>query len=268
MGGTLKRLSIARHGGAIERDLTGWFTPVARSSLKEENMDDAARDEAWYEQQITRIENRNLETIIKCETVEAVEAALGFAAYLNFLGMTPENYPVFLMMLEVENHWVVDALIGDRDPFTMMATVQPSQLLLSRIFAMMGKWSSGGIYPKNLSVILGVLQRSYVSPEQGFMVYPVSVPEVNSMGKHLDKAKGQENPVNRAILDVLGALARLSSQREGDAKELVARQADAIRNAFFDERKQMKDVIPDKLLTQDKKARRGIQPRKTEPVKK
>ena len=28
-------------------------------------------------------------------------------------GITAENYPVFLNMLEIENQWVIDALIGD-----------------------------------------------------------------------------------------------------------------------------------------------------------
>ena len=83
-----------------------------------------------------------------------MEAAITYASFLSTVGITPENCPLFLKMLEIENHWVIDSLIAERDPFLLLSAVQPNKYIVFRIFAMMTKWHKGGIYPKNLSVIL------------------------------------------------------------------------------------------------------------------
>jgi hypothetical protein len=163
------------------------------------------------------------------------------------VGITPENYPVFLKMLEIENHWVIDALIGGRDPFLMFSPVQPNKYIVSRIFAMLTKWHKGGIYSKNLSVILGVLQSVYSSPKAGYRIYPLSIANVNALGKHLDKERGQDDPLNRVILENLAHLSELEESGNADMDE-VAIHASGIRNAFFDNRKQMNEVIPSVLL--------------------
>ena len=80
-------------------------------------------DDVWDEHRIMEIENRLLQGIIGCRTTEAVESAVTFATFLSTVGLTPENYPVFLRILEVENHWVIDALIGERDPFLLLSAV-------------------------------------------------------------------------------------------------------------------------------------------------
>jgi hypothetical protein len=201
----------------------------------------------WNEAQISEIENRLLQGIFGCRTTEAVEAAVTYATFLSTIGITPDNYPVFLRMLEIENHWVIDSLIGDRDPFLLLSGVQPNEFIVGRILAMMTRWHKGGIYHKNLSVILGVLQSVYSSPRDGYRIYPLSIQDVNALGKHLDKEKGQDDPLNRAILEVLEKLSELEEGGNRDLEE-VAIHAAAIRNAFFDDRKAMEDVIPPVLL--------------------
>ena len=196
---------------------------------------------------IAEIENRLLQGVFGCRSTEAVEASITYAQYLSSVGITPENYPVFLRMLEIENHWVIDALIGERDPFLLLSGVQPNKYIVGRILAMMTRWHKGGIYPKNLSVILGVLQSVYSSPRDGYRIYPLSIADANAIGKHLDKEKGQDDPLNRATLEVLEKIADLEDA--GDAeKDEVAIHASSIRNAFFDDRKRMEDVIPPVLL--------------------
>jgi len=170
-----------------------------------------------------------------------------FATYLSTVGLTPENYPVFLRILEVENHFVIDALIAERDPFLLLSAVQPNEFIMKRILAMMTRWHKGGIYHKNLSVILGVLQSVYSSPRDGYRIYPVRIQDVNALGKHLDKEKGQDNPLNRAILAVLEKISELEEAGNPEMEE-VAIHAAAIRNAFFDDRKRMEDAIPPVLL--------------------
>ena len=220
--------------------------------------------ENWSEEQISEIENRMLQGIFQCRTTEAVEAAITYARFLSTVGITPENCPLFLKILEIENHWVIDALIGERDPFLLLSAVQPNAYIVNRIFAMMTKWHKGGIYSKNLSVILGVLQSVYSSPNEGYRIYPLTIANINAMGKHLDKEKGQDDPLNRIILENMDKLSELEDSGNSDMEE-VAIHASNIRNAFFDNRKDMEDVIPPVLLVTINE-RKEIPPRKREKV--
>jgi hypothetical protein len=218
----------------------------------------------WTEEQIGEIEIHLLQRIFQCRTTEAVEAAITYANYLSTVGITPENCPLFLKILEIENHWVIDALIGERDPFLLLSAVQPNDFVVNRIFGMMTKWHKGGIYSKNLSVILGVLQSVYSSPKDGYRIYPLTIANLNAMGKHLDKEKGQDDPLNRIILEIVDKISDLEDSGNSDMEE-IAIHASNIRNAFFDNRKKMEDVIPPVLLvTID--GRKEIQPRKREKV--
>jgi hypothetical protein len=201
----------------------------------------------WTEEHITGTETHLLQGIFGCRTTEAVEASITYARFLSSSGITPENYPVFLRMLEIENRWVVDALIGGRDPFLLLSPVQPNKYIVDRIFAMMTRWHKGGIYHKNLSVILGVLQSVYSSPRDGYSIYPLTIANLNALGKHLDKEAGQDDPLNRVILEILDKLGDLESTDNREMEE-VAIHAAAIRQAFFDDRRRMEDAIPPVLL--------------------
>jgi hypothetical protein len=196
---------------------------------------------------IEEIENKLLQGIFACRSEEAVEAALTYARFLNMVGITPENYPVFLQMLEIENHWVIDELIGDRDPFLLLSSVQPNRYIVSRVLAMLMGWQRGGIYHKNLSMILGVLQSVYSSARDGYRIYPLRIADLNAIGKHLNKEKGQDDPLNRAILDLLEHISQLEDAGDQELEE-IAIHAAAIRNAFFDETKRLENVIPPVLL--------------------
>lgn len=220
--------------------------------------------ETWTEEQISTIENRLLQGIIQCRSTEAVEAAITYASFLSTVGITPENCPLFLKMLEVENHWVIDALIGERDPFLLLSAVQPNAYIVSRIFAMMTKWHKGGIYHKNLSVIIGVLQSVYSSPKEGYRIYPLTIANLNALGKHLNKETEQNDPLNRVILEILDKIADLEDSGKPEMEE-IAIHGSEIRNAFFDNRKNMDDCIPPVLLvTLDD--RQEVPPRKRKKV--
>ena len=221
-------------------------------------------EEKWDDSQIVEIENMLLQGIFGCRTTEAIEAAITYAKFLNSVGITPDNYSVFLKTLEIENHWVIDALIGKRDPFLLLSPVQPNKYIVNRIFAMMTKWHKGGIYSKNLSVILGVLQSVYSSSKDGYRIYPLSIADVNALGKHLDKEKGQDDPLNRVLLEILENLSELEGGDNAEMEE-IAIHASAVRNAFFDNRRKMEDVIPPVLLVRMDN-RMEVPPRKLQRV--
>ncbi len=220
--------------------------------------------ESFTDEQIAEIETHLLQGIFGCRSTEAVEAALTYARYLSSCGISPENYPVFLRMLEIENHWVIDALVGDRDPFLLLSSVQPNKYIVERIFAMLTRWHRGGIYPVNLHVILGVLQSVYTSSKDGYRIYALTIANVNALGKHLDKEKGQDEPLNRVILEILDRLSELNEPGNAQMEE-VAIHASNVRQAFFDDRKMMSDVIPPVLLVEVDN-RVEVSPSKAHPV--
>ncbi len=157
----------------------------------------------WTKNAILDVENRILQQIMASCTPEGSEASVGFARFLRMSGLDSDNYPLFLKMLEIENHWVLDALIGDRDPFLLMSTIPPNEYLTSKCFQLLTRWRAGGIYPKTLAIVLGVLQNTYSSPRDGYKIYRLSVADVDNLGKHLEKEKGQNDPRNRCVLDIL-----------------------------------------------------------------
>lgn len=202
----------------------------------------------WTRDALLRVENQILQQTMSARTPRATEASMSFAAFLRTSGMDSENYPLFLKMLEIENHWVLDSLIGDTDPFLLLSTIPPNRYLVSKAFLLLTRWRPGGIYPKTLAIVLGVLQNAYSSPRDGYRIYPLGVADVDNLGKHLGKENGQNEPRNRCILDILDRIASLEGLRWDGSMESVARQAMKIRSNFFDNTKTMEDVIPQVLL--------------------
>ena len=216
----------------------------------------------WAETEVQNIEYSMLKGIIGCRSVEAVEAAITYASYLNFTGITNGNYPVFLNILTVRNHHVIDALLGTRDPFLFMSSIQPNYFIVATCFSILTKYRKGEIYPKTLGIILGVFQAAYNSPFDGYKIYPPSVADVNALGKHLNEEKGQDDLLNRSILDILDKLSSLEGQNTDEDMEDLAVHAHNIRNNFFDTTKRLVDVIPEVLLRTEPNLDKDVQPRK------
>lgn len=206
------------------------------------------KKEVWKRESILETENRLLHQLMSARTPEAVEAAISYAQFLRMSGLTSENYPVFLKMLEIENHWVLDALVGDRDPFLLLSTIPPNRFVVSKCFKLLTKWRAGGIYPKTRAIVLGMLQNAYSSPKDGYKIYSLSISDVDNLGKHLEKDEGQEEPQNRCILDILEKFGSLAGLQWDDSMEGVARQAMTIRSNFFDNTKMLEECIPQVLM--------------------
>jgi hypothetical protein len=206
------------------------------------------KEEVWTRENILAVANKILQQLMAARTPEAVEAAVSYARFLRMSGLTSENYPLFLKMLEIENHWVLDELIGNRDPFLLLSTIPPNRYTVMRSFKLLTKWRAGGIYPKTLAIVLGVLQNAYSSPKDGYKIYPLSIADVHNLGKHLEQEKGQDDPQNRCILEILEKIALLEGLQWDESMEGVARQAMRIRGNFFDNTKLLEDCIPQVLM--------------------
>ncbi len=220
----------------------------------------------WNDQDIHQIEYNMLKGILGCRTQEAVEAAITYASYLNFTGITNGNYPIFLNLLTVRNHHVIDALLGTRDPFLFMSSIQPNYFILSTCFSILAKYRKAEIYPKSLGIILGVFQATYNSPLDGYKIYPPTVADVNALGKHLNEEKGQDDLLNRSILDILDKLSSLEGQNIDEDMEDLAVHSHHIRNNFFDSKKHLVDIIPEVLLRLEANLDKDVQPRERKPL--
>lgn len=220
----------------------------------------------WTDEEVFNIEYSMLKGVMGTRTVEAVEAAITYASYLNFTGITNGNYPVFLKVLTTRNHHVIDALLGTRDPFLFMSSIQPNYFIAATCFSILAKYRKGEIYPKTLGIILGVFQATYNSPLDGYRIYPATVADVNSLGKHLNEDKGQDDLLNRSILDILDKLSSLEGQNIDEDMEDLAVHAHNIRNNFFDSTKRLVDVIPEVLLRIEPNMDKDVQPRKRVPL--
>jgi hypothetical protein len=219
-------------------------------------------NQVWTTESIADVEIDILENMVGCRTVEAVEASISFARFLKLSGLTNDNYPLFIKLLEVENHWVIDHLIGDKDPYLLLSPIQPNNYLLMSAFSLLTKWHPGGIYPVTLSIVLGVLQTAYSSPMDGYKIYNASINDVNNLGKHLNKELGQDDGNNRCILDILDRAGSLEGTTQNSEVEEMSRQSNSIRTFFFDKRKKMEDVLPQVLLTKSDYVTKEIAPDK------
>jgi hypothetical protein len=232
------------------------------ATLASERSSDGGASSIWTRATVLQVENRLLQQIMAARTPEAAEAAISYARFLRLAGLDTENYPLFLKMLEIENHWVLDELIGPSDPFLLLSTIPPNRLLAEKSFHLLTRWQPGGIYPKTLAIVLGVLQNTYSSPKDGYKIYPLTVADVDNLGKHLEKAKGQNEPRNRCILDILDRVGTLEGLYWDDSIEQVARQALRIRTNFFDNTKLLEECIPQVLLVRGDYVQDEVAPRR------
>lgn len=217
-------------------------------------------EEQWTRESIMDVEIGLLENMIGCRTIEAVESAICYSRFLSMSGLTYDNFPLFLKLLEVENHWVIDAMIGNKDPFLLLSPIQPNNYLILQSYKLLTNWHPGGIYPKTLAIVLGVLQAAFSSPKDGYKIYNVSINDVNNLGKHLNKETGQDDSNNRCILDILDRLGALAGTSEDENIEQMARQANNIRTFYFDKRKKMEDIIPQVLLVKSDYVAKEVAP--------
>jgi len=225
------------------------------------------KEQTWSKEKIAQIEYTLLKGLMGVRTSESVEAAMTYACYLNSVGITNTIYPVYLKLLGVHNHYVIDALLGTRDPFLLMSSIQPNYFIVATCFSFLAQYHTGEIYSKTLGIILGVFQATYSNPLDGYKIYPPSIADVNSLGKHLIEEKGQDDLLNRSILDVLDKISALEGQGIDENMEDLAVHAHNIRNNFFDSTKHLVEVIPDVLMHTESNLDKEIEPRRSVKLK-
>jgi len=224
----------------------------------------------WSDEEIEQLQLEFLHKMFECNDIDGVDTTVCYAKYLSKIQLNPDNYPVFIKLLQIENHWVVDALVGEKPPIDFLKNVQPNTFLLSECFKMFKKWRPRTINSSSLLVLFGLLKTTYANPHAGYQVYPLTVSDVNHFGKHLDKSRDQSDPVNGAILHVLDSFASLIDAgglppTDKNAHD-VAIQANTIRGKFLDKNKQLNEAIPDEILKGEPEKIKEISPSFTPKV--
>jgi hypothetical protein len=212
-------------------------------------------EKGWQEEDLDKLELSFLGRIFALKESQGVDCSIQIAKYMSMVGVNPDNYPLFLKVLEMQNHWVVDALIGDSDTDQFFKLVQPNYFILKECFQSITKVRNGGMYEKSLMTFLGIIDMTYKNPIEGYRIYELTSEDLNNLGKHLDETQDQTFPLNGKILSILDKIASLVDPGKIDGKfdvgpavTAVAVHANNIRGKFLDITKRLNEAIPDNLL--------------------
>ncbi|MBF9019060.1 MULTISPECIES: hypothetical protein [unclassified Oceanispirochaeta] len=222
-------------------------------------------ERGWQEDDLNKLELSFLDRIFDMKEPQGVDATMLFAIYMNMVGVNPDNYPLFLKIIEMKNHWVVDALVGDNDLEQFFKLVQPNYFILKECFQSITNTKSGGMYEKSLIIFLSIIDMTFKNPIEGYRIYEITNEDLNNLGKHLDETQDQAFPLNMKILSILDKVASLidPGQVEIDPKiTVVAIHANNIRGKFLDMTKSLNEAIPDNLLLKGNFSENEIAPSK------
>lgn len=191
-----------------------------------------------------------------------LESSICFARYLSSVGLNRKTYRLFLQILETNNRWIVDALIGKTKPSLLFTPIRPNKFLIRRAFQLLSFWHPGEIYSKVLLAILGIIQYSYYSPDDGYKMVRLEINNLNSIGKFLLEDRDQDDPINREILHILDKITKLGEYHNDLQKSVIAKHAFNLRIAFFDNKKKLLNVIPGVILVKLKRKQDDLKPSK------
>jgi len=209
---------------------------------------------------------QNRQTIINgifgAQTQIQVESSAAFARYLSHVGISRSNYLLFMKILETNNKWIVDALVGNRDPRLLFTGIKPDKYLLTRVFQLLAFWHPGQIYTKVLLAVLGIVEYGFYKPDDGYRIYKLEIMDLSNLGKYLDEDKEQQDPINETILEILDRITGLGTYYPHIRKSVLAKQAFNIRIAYFDHTKSLMDIIPKVLLVRLNREDQEVKPSK------
>ncbi len=214
------------------------------------------------EEELNRFFQKTIYEIIECQDVRASSALY---AYTNFLNKKPIRYdyiPLFLKIFQTNNRYTVDALMSGYVPENFFDFIRvPNRFVLRRVFEILEIYQKNTLYKLTLKAFFSFLKRVYRSAHEGYRVYPLSIAELNNIGKYLDEKKTQNFHLNRDILDILLFLTELDDDKDlNEDKRAVARHASRIRSDFFDQKRSLVQSMTDLILKKSSEEGPGISP--------
>ncbi|MCP4750285.1 MAG: hypothetical protein GY866_05300 [Proteobacteria bacterium] len=200
--------------------------------------------------------------ILDCDDMRSATALHTYANYLNKTKLRYDYIPLYLRVFKTNNKYAVDALLSGYvvKRFFNFVLV-PNGYIIRNIFEIFAQNKPNALYEQTVRVFCGFLKKAYRSVEDGYRVFPVGIPDVNSLAKYLDESKGQNFDINRDILDILRFFTDLDQLFETDmARKDIAKQAIRIRSDFFDHKRSLKQSMTKVMLEQAENVDPGISP--------
>jgi len=211
---------------------------------------------------LNRYKKQYIYEILECKDVRSSSALYAYAAFLNKKKIRFDFIPLYLEIFKTNNKFAVDVLLSGYIAKTFFDFIKvPNVFMLQSIFDILKKYKKNTLYEQTLRVFFGFLKKVYRSGGEGYRAFPMSISDVNHLGKYLDETKSQEFDLNRQILDILFFISELDNGVEKDEEKLlIAKQADRIRTDFFDSKRSLIKSMTDVLLEKSKDESPGIAP--------
>jgi hypothetical protein len=230
-------------------------------------MDGASWKNILTEKELDELRLEAIDMVIRADNPYAVSACVELANYLHYVGIHPENYPLFIELMKNGNPYVLEALVGEDDPYHYFDVIETSPYMIHELMQILYDFQPGALHEKLLLLVLGVLIRTYVDPIAGYKKYQLSMSELNAVGKNLNDAKGQDDDLNRKILDFFGEIGDLINVTSDPKLEEIANHSVNIRNVFLDPTQTMAEKIPELLVQRVEYLDGAIPPRQKTPLK-
>lgn len=200
--------------------------------------------------------------ILKCSDVRSSSALYAYANFLNKKGWRFELIPLYFEILYTNNRYAIDALFKGcvaRDFFDFIRV--PESFVFGKIFGLFDQFPKNILYKQTIKACCSYLKRYYRSVRDGFNVYPISIRDINSIGKYLDEQKDQKFQLNRDILDILLYISDLGQHHEMDIEmKMIASHASRIRSDFFDNKRSIGQSISSAILEEPRAITPEISP--------
>lgn len=209
--------------------------------------------DSWTEEEILKLHADIITTFMDSKEEHGVTAAVEFAKYLKYRGLDNQNFYVFLDLLLHENEEVIYALLADGKVFEEFKKLQRTHYLVNACFELLNKFIPGKVYDLTLQTLISVLKQHFRHAAVGYKLYPVTVDELNFVGKFLDTTKNQDDLINREILDFFADVGELTSKdtEEDHRIDRIGAHANRIRSAFLDNRANLEEAIPEGFMVRE-----------------
>lgn len=208
--------------------------------------------DSWTEGDILKLHSDIVTTFLDSTDDAGVDAAIEYAKFLKHKGLDNQNYLLFIDLLLHENEEVIYALLADGSVFNKFKKLQRTQFLVNACFELLKRFTPGKVYILTLETLLSVLKLHYYNAPVGYKLYPVTLDELNYIGKFLDPQNTQKEKMNRLILDILAEIGDLTSKDVDDHQiDRVGAHANKIRTAFLDNKSKLEQAVPAPFLKRD-----------------
>lgn len=211
---------------------------------------------------IQRTLDRIISEVFVADEGIKIDGLLWIVEYLNQRGITYDNYPFYMRLLSINNHWISDKIFGEADPFFCFDQIDVNGYIVKRAFEELRFNRRGGIYEKNLLAYLGILKRNYTFKRDALSLHEeLSIEDINAIAKYLDFEAGPQDNINVKVLLILDIIAGLHQHEPSGEVLAIVNHAREIIVSFYTPYKGAHTILPEDLTIPDDYKNYEVSPR-------